>query len=94
MKDIVEKIKRVSISNEQEEEKSPTKLQKKKKKTLKKAMQHRKKGDILNEYDKLNEKAEKLKEEKETAENKVIQLENLLATEQKYREKWKILKKS
>lgn len=93
MKDIVEKIKRVSISNEQEEEKSPTKLQKKKKKTLKKAMQHRKKGDILNEYDKLNEKAEKLKEEKETAENKVIQLENLLATEQKYREKMENLEK-
>merc|ERR1711972_449945 len=47
MKDIVEKIKRVSISNEQDEVTNSEKPQKKKKKPLKKAMQHRKKTDIL-----------------------------------------------
>ena len=93
MKDIVEKIKRVSISNEQDEITNSEKPQKKKKKPLKKAMQHRKKTDILKEYDKLNQEIEKLNTAKEKAETKIIQLEKSLATEQQYREKMEKLEK-
>ena len=105
IKDIVERIKRVSISNEQNDEnetpeKTPEKestiekqTKKLKKKTLKKAMQHRKKSDILNEYNKLNKEIEKLNNEKEQAENKITQLEKSLETELQYREKMEKIEK-
>ena len=87
MKEIVEKIKRVSISKDQEDERNILKPKIKRKKLPRKGMQHRKKSEIINENEKLNEIIKDITKKNTSAENKIKELEKQLQNEQMYQER-------
>ena len=84
IKEIVEKIKNVSISKDKEK---PGKITKSKNKK----MIHRSRDEILKENTKLNRKIEKLTTEKENAEQKNKEMEKAINIELEYRGKMEML---
>ena len=86
MKEIVERIKRVSISRDADND-SNDKIKTKRRRIPRKGMQHKKKSEILAENEKLNEIINELTKSKRLSENKIKDLEKQLENEQKYHEK-------
>ena len=79
IKEIVEKIKNVSISPKRKKEKKPPKKPRK--------MVHRSREEILKENNKLTKIIDKITAEKEKAEEKIKEMEKALITESEYRSK-------